>query len=210
MQAPKQAVRRSARRIGVEQDASFEERRDIILREAAKAFNEQGVQNTSLDDLAARLGVTKPAIYHYVPSKNELIKQCLDMSMQDTMSLLDQVESREGTGLEKLIYGFECWAEYINTDFGSSMVLIQQNSLSEESQREYRKAQRAMLNRIEAVIEQGIADKSIRECNPAVIALGLMALFNSMVHWYRAEGPLSMPEVINQLVGMAARGIARD
>jgi AcrR family transcriptional regulator len=95
------AIRRAARRIGVEDGADFDERRKIILREAARAFNENGVENTSIEDIAKRLGVSKPAIYHYVRSKNDLIAQCLDMGNSITARLMQQAHEFEGNGLQK-------------------------------------------------------------------------------------------------------------
>ena len=43
---------------------------------AARAFNEHGFHNTSLDDIAAALEVTKPTIYYYVTNKEQLLFEC--------------------------------------------------------------------------------------------------------------------------------------
>lgn len=39
---------------------------DSLLRVAVAAFNERGYDGTSMEDLAARLGISKSAIYHHV------------------------------------------------------------------------------------------------------------------------------------------------
>ena len=51
-------------------------KRDAVIRAAARAFNEHGFHNTSLDDIAAALEVTKPTIYYYVPNKEQLLYEC--------------------------------------------------------------------------------------------------------------------------------------
>ncbi len=213
MSTTKKAVRRSARRIGVEQGASFDERRAIILREAARAFNENGVAQTSLDDLAARLGVTKPAIYHYVAGKKELVTQCLQMAVADLTDLLTRVAALDRNGLEQLVFLFEHWAEYATTDFGRAMVLIRDNQLDAESDTALRHARQRLLERIEAVIEGGIADGSIRECNPAIVSRGLVALFNSPADWLQADElhqePAPLKESIVQLTRLAADGLRK-
>src|SRR5262249_51249387 len=43
---------------------------------AAREFNRKGYHNTSLDDIAARLEVTKPTVYYYVTSKEQLLFEC--------------------------------------------------------------------------------------------------------------------------------------
>jgi AcrR family transcriptional regulator len=48
------------------------ERREVILREAKKLFASRGYAATSLDDVAAAVGVTKPVVYDHFPSKREL------------------------------------------------------------------------------------------------------------------------------------------
>ena len=210
MPAEKPAARRSARRIGVERGANFEERLRIILHEAARAFNENGVHNTSLDDVAARLGVTKPALYHYVPGKEEMIRQCLKVALENNQQLLDEAAAIDGTGLDKLRYVFERWAANATTDFGRAIVLIESNSLGEENRKEYLDAHRFILDCVETLIEQGIADGSVRPGNPAVMALGLMGIFNSPARWFREDGPLTVEEAVNELVALMEQGISSD
>src|SRR5262249_61428077 len=48
-------------------------KRDAVIRAAAREFNRKGYHNTSLDDIAARLQVTKPTVYYYVTSKEQLL-----------------------------------------------------------------------------------------------------------------------------------------
>src|ERR1700738_172797 len=51
-------------------------KREAVIRAAAREFNRKGYHNTSLDDIAARLEVTKPTVYYYVTSKEQLLFQC--------------------------------------------------------------------------------------------------------------------------------------
>ena len=208
MATDKMAVRRSARRIGVEQGANFEERRRIILQEAARAYNDNGVQNTTLDDVAARLGVTKPALYHYVPGRDEMIRQCLAVSMEEHGKTLDDAAKMDGTGLEKLRFVFERWATAATTDFGRAIVLIEVHSLSEQAREKHLEAHRLILHRVAGIIEEGIADGSIKKCNPAVMTLGLMGIFNSPARWFRADGPLGIKEVVAELISLMEHGVA--
>ena len=200
--------RRAARRIGVEEGADFDERRRIILVEASKAFNERGFANTSLDDIAARLKVTKPALYHYVKGKEDLIDQCIALSIKENRTFLRRAAEVRGSGLDKLRFVFSQWATHIITPFGRSMVRVDLNSLSEENQRKHRQVQRLVLDSIEDIIRQGMEDGSIRTCNPAVITLSLLGLFNSPARWFREDGALSIDEVVEELMSLMERGLA--
>ena len=43
-----------------------EEKRLAVLKAGAAAFRERGFEKTSLDDIAGKLGVTKPTLYYYI------------------------------------------------------------------------------------------------------------------------------------------------
>src|SRR4051812_3590769 len=45
-------------------------KREALLRAAVSAFNRQGFNQTSLEEIAQKLGVTKAALYYYFPTKN--------------------------------------------------------------------------------------------------------------------------------------------
>src|SRR4029077_9835129 len=51
-------------------------KRGAVIRAAAREFNRKGYHNTSLDDIAAALEVTKPTVYYYVTSKEQLLFEC--------------------------------------------------------------------------------------------------------------------------------------
>ena len=61
-------------------------KRERILEEAVKLFYERGFTGTTLDDIAAELGVTKPFIYTHFRSKTELLaalcKPTIELSLE--------------------------------------------------------------------------------------------------------------------------------
>ena len=50
------------------------DRRGQILEEALLLFAAHGVEGASLRDLAKRVGLTQPSLYHYFPSKEALVE----------------------------------------------------------------------------------------------------------------------------------------
>lgn len=63
-------------------DEQYELKRQAVIAEASKAFGRQGSQNVSLDEIANALNVTKPALYYYFKSKQELIYECHELAMK--------------------------------------------------------------------------------------------------------------------------------
>ena len=194
--------RRAARRIGVEQSASYDERREIILREAAIAFVAEGVANTSIDDLAVRLGVTKPAIYHYFGSKDELLTSCFDVAIAEYQALLDDAVGYRGRGIDRIRHLFAQWTRVSMSDFGRTLVMIDVTYLNPASRKRYVAAQRDIEKSIETMIRNGIADRSIRDCNPVFVARALISVFNAPASWFRDGLEPDIEDVTSELLAL--------
>lgn len=53
--------------------ATYDQQRDEILARAAELFADRGYPGTSMNEVAAACGVTKPALYHYFRDKDALL-----------------------------------------------------------------------------------------------------------------------------------------
>jgi len=68
--------------------------RQRIQDVARELFGEKGVQRTSLQDIAARLGITKPALYYHFSSREELIRSIVQPLVDDGERFVAQQEAR--------------------------------------------------------------------------------------------------------------------
>src|SRR3954471_19230676 len=75
---------------------------DSLLDVAVAAFNERGYDATSMDELATRLGVTKSAIYHHVPSKVELLRLALDRALDALFAVTAEPGASTGPAIDLL------------------------------------------------------------------------------------------------------------
>lgn len=69
------------------------ERIQVVAREL---FAEKGVQRTSLQDIANRLGITKPALYYHFKSRDDLVRSILQPLMDEGEAFLEAHERRRG------------------------------------------------------------------------------------------------------------------
>lgn len=70
-------------------------KRQALLSTAAQMFNERGFHATSLDDVAARLGVSNPTLYYYVRSKEQILLECVQQGLEMTLEGIE-VSRRAG------------------------------------------------------------------------------------------------------------------
>lgn len=84
-----------------QQNRIFRERR--ILDAALKIFSEKGFVGASMDDIAAEAGLTKPTLYQYFPSKDELFTA---MMTQERDHMLESFEYPSASGMVAELYAF--------------------------------------------------------------------------------------------------------
>ncbi|WP_370963347.1 TetR/AcrR family transcriptional regulator [Amycolatopsis sp. cg9] len=77
-----------------------------ILDVARDLFTSQGVQRTSLQDIAGRLGITKPALYYHFPSRDDLVRSIVQPMLDDGEAFLLAQEARSDAPVRELIEGF--------------------------------------------------------------------------------------------------------
>jgi AcrR family transcriptional regulator len=62
--------------------------KEEIIKAALKLFLKKGFYNVSMQDIARKVGISKPAIYHHFKNKEEMINGVMDLFTLKTRSLM--------------------------------------------------------------------------------------------------------------------------
>jgi len=182
-------------------------KRDAVVRAAAKAFNRNGYHNTSLDDVAAALEVTKPTLYYYVKSKEQLLFECFRTGLTPIRAAFDDVGHSGLAARERLSIVLLRYAEAIASEYGWCMVRAEDLNLSAQMQ-EHVKALKSEIDQgIRRLIREGIADGSIARCDPKMTAFALAGALNWIAHWYRDNQAMRPAEIAKAFVGIFEHGL---
>ena len=95
--------------------------KERILEEALKLFAQSGYKGTSMNDIAARLGISKPALYKHYASKQEILDSIVNKMNQMDLERAQKYEMPEGN-MEEVIAGhkdtaFDKIKEYTQAQF---------------------------------------------------------------------------------------------
>ncbi len=83
--------------------------KERILEEALKLFAQSGYMGTSMNDIAAKLGVTKAALYKHYTSKQEILDNIVERMNQMDMERAKKYEMPEGN-MEEVVEGYKSTA----------------------------------------------------------------------------------------------------
>lgn len=183
-------------------------KREAVLRTAAQLFNEKGFHEVSLDEVAERLNVTKPTLYYYVKSKDDILAECVRSGLELMQEAIARSDEAGGTAIDKLVAAMRKYAEIVTMDFGKCLIRVGEDPLPPESRREVRRLKAAIDLEFRHLIEQGIAEGSLRDVDPKLAAFTLAGALSWIGRWYRADGELSPDQIAEQCIGVLMGGLA--
>ena len=77
-------------------DSREKSTKERILEEALKLFSQSGYMGTSMNDIAAKLGVTKAALYKHYTSKQEILDSIVEKMNQMDAERIKKYDMPEG------------------------------------------------------------------------------------------------------------------
>jgi AcrR family transcriptional regulator len=185
-----------------------DEKRDAVLRTAVHLFLEQGYHRATLNEVAERLNITKPALYNYFRGKEDILFECWALGQEQVDDFIAGIDAAGGSGLAKLRKLVRAYAEVMTTDYGASLVRFDPRDLTEKNSRVVRAAKRSIDRTFRKYIADGIADGSIGPCDPKLTAFVIAGSLNWIGHWFRRDGAMSAEAVASEFTERLTEGLA--
>lgn len=179
-------------------------REDAIIDAAHELFGEQGYAEMSMDDLAARVGISKATLYQHFPSKEEVAIHVIVRLMQHGEMLLDSVAPETPA-----IAGIEEWLRNglaQRVDAPTQGMGLMPLSIKEHPR--YREIDARIFAHASALIERAKAEGDIapRLATP-IAARMLMRLFSGDFNDYFRDDQISGADVTETLVEIVLNGL---
>lgn len=180
---------------------------DSLMEVAVTVFNERGYDATSMDELATRLGVTKSAIYHHVPSKVELLRLALDRALDALFAVTEEPAATTGRAIDRLEHVVRGSVRVLTAELPFVTLLLRVRGNTEVEQRALqrrREFDRIVTDLVRAAEDEGDVRPDV---DPAITSRLLFGTVNSLTEWYRPGGGLSADHLADALVATTFQGL---
>lgn len=180
-----------------------------VLRIAVDVFNKHGYEATSMGTLADALGISKSAIYHHVPSKEELLRRALEEALGGLEGVLMLDGATSGAPDSRLEFVLRGTIAVLvdRLPFVTLLLRLRGNT---EMEREALARRRAFDSTITGLVSEAQKSGMLRDdIAAATITRLLFGTVNSIVEWYKPGGDLSAEKLADDVLAMSFEGLHR-
>lgn len=177
--------------------AKRQRRRTEILHSALRAFRARGYHATTLEDIAAQLGIRSAALYHYFPDKDAILYACHREALAEVGRVLLEAKAKHATAREQLRHAIQEHVRVMTDTLEGSALALEVSALSPRRRAEV-VAERDRYERgLREIVQEGMRRGEFRTVDPKLAVFAILGAINWIVRWYRpppdgATGPAEL------------------
>lgn len=180
-----------------------------IISVAAYLFKEKGYRATTLEDIAAAVGMLKGSLYYYIRSKDELLYLVVRDPIRQAYSKLDEIVNSDAPVVAKIAQAvanhiesfhehYPHIAVYLH-DYHHLMKQLQKNAI--ETPKHY---QRLWAELLQQGVESGVLRNDL---HVKITAYAVLGMCNWVYRWYNPNGALSAQEIAEIFTKLVLEGL---
>jgi TetR/AcrR family transcriptional regulator, cholesterol catabolism regulator len=181
-------------------DTAIDSRQDI-LRTAARLFQQQGYDATSMNDVAAALKLSKGGLYHHFQSKDEilfnLMNHALDVTKERVIDAVQDITDPE----ERLRMVMRRHIEVVMSvrDREITVMLHENHPLPPAMRRKINARKKDYVHFMENLIAEVQRERGSKaNVSARASAFALLGMINWIYQWYRPEGALQEETLVRE------------
>lgn len=189
-----------------------DDRAGAIYRTAAKMIYERGFANTSMNDIAEAVALTKPGLYYYVKGKKALLYAIMAYAM-DLLDAEVRVRAEPEDDPEarlRVIVGQH--ARLLMRDqHGAMGILIDEVAgLEPDHQSEIIARKRRYFELVRSTIEAYRDERGLAGIDSTAAAFSVLGMIMWLSRWYDPAGPRNAEEVAEDLTEIAISAVGAE
>ena len=186
-------------------------KKELILQKAASMFRQKGFAATSMRDLAETVGIEAASLYNHIQSKSEILQEITSRISDDCNEHLNSLDNNGMTSIEKIESLIRFHVGMMLNRFEDYYVMINEwMHLSEPYLTNFSLQRRTYVQKMEAIIEEGIANKEMKPVIPYVVVLTILSSVRGLEFWYRSRQRITPAEMEDNMVNHLINGLKQD
>jgi AcrR family transcriptional regulator len=182
-----------------------------IIRVATQCFSERGYQATTVEEIAARVDISRVTFYTYFENKEALLQTIFDQRLRAYQEELEALLAAPLSHHEKLCRIVAHQIASLTADQPAIRIFI-----SEEKSLPPRIARRVreIYSKIDRLLEQetgkGIAAGELIDVPPRLLVYAFMGMCNWLYRWYQPDGPFTQDMIVAVFTRILESGSLRS
>lgn len=203
----------SANGVNAPDDGRANSRRELveqnIFDHATRLFAERGFAGTNFQDIADAVGLTRPALYHYVSSKEALLAKLITETTEDAAAAIQAIADRADLDPAEQVRGIISSGVRRQAELAERFKLLirSEADLPPDVAAQHEAARRLILRTLTKVIEKGINTGVFRPLDPRIAALAILGMNNWVAWWYHPDPKTDLEQICSQLADMAVASL---
>ncbi len=171
--------------------------REEIIRVAAECFSQRGYQNTTLEEIVSRVGISRVTFYTYFESKAALLKTIFERLVKAYRKGLEEILAKPLPRPEKLREVVTHQVRSLTEDQPLIRLFFREEAnLPEEAARFIAERQREIEQLLEEEIAKGIEKGEIIKENPRLLMYAFMGMCGWLYRWYHPGNSAAPEEIV--------------
>lgn len=190
-----------APRTGAKGQELSEDRRQVLINEAARLFGNNGYENTSMRDIATAVGILPGSLYHHFPSKEELFVAVYSFAVSQSLDALNTaIANRKQQPWARLEAACIAHMQGLLDVNRFAAVLVSHVSVTRLPEQVV-----TLRDSYEAIFKDLITDLSLPAgVDQRIFRLGLLGAMNWAITWYRPGGE-TPASIVRKLLNIIRR-----
>ncbi len=181
-----------------------------IYTKAAEIFHEQGFDATSMSTIAAAVDLTKAGLYYYIESKEDLLFAIMNYAMERLETEVIE-PSRAVADPDARLRSIITRHGRLLTEGNKAITILTDEieGLKPKHRKQILDRKRVYFDFVRDTLEALRSAGKLRDVNTTVATFSLFGTLLWLPRWFRPGGRLSSERVIEEVVGIATRGLLK-
>jgi AcrR family transcriptional regulator len=186
-------------------------KKELIIQRASAMFREKGFPATSMRDLAEAVGIEAASLYNHIQSKSEILQEIIFRTANDCNVQLERIEEEGGGNIQKIESLIRFHVQMMLNRFDDYCVMVNEwFHLAEPYLTNFTTQRRNYVQRMEAIIEEGIRQKEMKPVLPYVAMLTILSSVRGLEFWHRSGKRVSAQTMEDNMVSHLIGGLKKN